>query len=136
MTARNISAAVMDGRRRRLTRAAATRRRQARLGVARLVTHFSGRHTYAQIISPAGKVLASASTMSKSLRAEYPQFAKNGGNIAAAEAVGAAIAKKAAGIAGIELGKLGKLGFDRGGRQYAGRVRAMATAARAGGLKF
>ena len=55
---------------------------------------------------------------------------KNGGNKAAAEAVGARIAEKAK-AAGIDV-----VAFDRSGYQYHGRVKALAEAARAGGLKF
>lgn len=113
---------------RRLARAAATRRAQARLGVSRLSVHLTGRHAYAQILSPApaAKVLASASTAEKALRQQF----SNGGNAAAAAAVGSRLAEKAK-QAGLE-----RLAFDRGGRKYAGRVRALAEAARAGGLKF
>ena len=84
-------------------------------------------HIYAQVISGDGsKVLASASTAEKEVRAQL----KNGGNKAAAEAVGARIAEKAK-AAGIDV-----VAFDRSGYQYHGRVKALAEAARAGGLKF
>lgn len=114
-------------RQRRMVRAARTRRMQARLGVSRLVVHLSGQHAYAQIISPAAKVLASASTLEKEMR----QQLGNGGNTAAAAAVGSRLAEKAK-----QVDNIGKLAFDRGGCRYAGRVRALAEAARAGGLKF
>lgn len=117
---------VRDAAQRRLVRGARTRRMQASLGVARLMVHLSGKHAYAQIISPTAQVLASASTAEKEMRAQFA----NGGNAAAAAAVGSRLAQKAKDI------PLGKLAFDRGGYKYTGRVRALAEAARAGGLKF
>ena len=83
------------------------------------------RHIYAQVISPEGdKVLASASTLDKDLRGGVT------GNIDAASAVGKLIAEraKAAGITGVA--------FDRAGFKYHGRVKALADAAREGGLEF
>ena len=71
-------------------------------------------------------MLASASSLEKDLRAKL----KNGGNKGAAEAVGKRIAEKAK-AAGIE-----SVAFDRAGYRYHGRVKALAEAARAGGLKF
>lgn len=115
---------------RRLLRVARVRRRQARLGVTRVVVHVTGKHTYAQIISPASGVLLSASTVEKDMRG---RFGKNGGNIPAATAVGERLAEKAT-TYGVD--KLGKLGFDRGFRRYDGRIKALADAARAGGLVF
>ena len=118
---------VGDKKARRLVRAVRTRRHQASLGVSRIVVTLSGKHTYAQIISPAAKVLASASTVEVDMRAE---FGKNGGNIAAAEAVGRRLAEKVKSV------DIGKLGFDRGGRRYDGRIKALAEALRTGGLSF
>ena len=81
-------------------------------------------HIYAQIIDDEnGMTLAAASSLDK-------DFKGKGGNIAAAKAVGAAIAKKA-----IEKG-ISEVVFDRGGYIYHGRVAALAQAARDGGLKF
>ena len=81
-------------------------------------------HIYAQIIDDdKGITLAAASSVEKS-------FDGKGGNIAAAKAVGAAIAKKA-----LERG-ITEVVFDRGGYIYHGRVAALAQAAREGGLKF
>ena len=76
--------------------------------------------------SLAGKTIASAASTSGEVRGSL----KNGGNVAAAKLVGKAIAEraKAAGIT--------KVAFDRGGRKYHGRVKALADAAREGGLKF
>ena len=81
-------------------------------------------HIYAQVIDDdKGMTLAAASSLDK-------DFKGSGGNIAAAKAVGAAIAKKA-----LEKG-ISKVVFDRGGYIYHGRVQALAEAAREGGLKF
>jgi len=111
----------------RLRRARQTRLKIREIGAVRLSVHRSNTHIYAQITSSAGdKVLASASTAEKEVRAQI----KNGGNRKAAEAVGARIAEKAK-QAGIE-----RVAFDRGGYRYHGRVKALAEAARAGGLKF
>jgi len=81
-------------------------------------------HIYAQVIDDEkGMTLAAASSLDK-------DFQGKGGNIAAAKAVGAAIAKKA-------LAKgITEVVFDRGGYIYHGRVAALAEAAREGGLKF
>ena len=117
----------MTKKEQRLRRARQTRVRIANQGVARLAVHRSNLHIYASVISGDGtQVLASASTAEKEVRAQL----KNGGNKAAAEAVGARIAEKAK-AAGIDV-----VAFDRSGYQYHGRVKALAEAARAGGLKF
>jgi len=111
----------------RLRRARQTRLKIREIGAVRLTVHRSNSHIYAQITSSAGdKVLASASSAEKEVRARL----KNGGNRKAAEAVGARIAEKAK-QAGIE-----QVAFDRAGYRYHGRVKALAEAARAGGLKF
>jgi len=111
----------------RLRRARQTRLKIREIGAVRLTVHRSNGHIYAQITSSGGdKVLASASSLEKDLRAKF----KNGGNKGAAEAVGQRIAEKAK-AAGIE-----KVAFDRAGYRYHGRVKALAEAARAGGLKF
>ncbi len=94
----------------------------------RLSVFRSDKHIYAQVIDDlSGKTLVAVASTSADVRgAEL----KNGGNIAAAKAIGKAIAEraKAAGIT--------KVAFDRGGRQYHGRVKALADAAREGGLQF
>jgi large subunit ribosomal protein L18 len=111
----------------RLRRARQTRLKIREIGAVRLTVHRSNGHIYAQITSPAGdKVLASASSLEKDLRAKL----KNGGNKQAAEAVGQRIAEKAK-AAGIQA-----VAFDRAGYRYHGRVKTLADAARAGGLKF
>ena len=111
----------------RLRRARQTRIRIRAAGAARLTVYRTNAHIYAQITSPSGdKVLATASTLEKDVRGQL----KNGGNRKAAELVGQRIAEKAkqAGIAAVA--------FDRAGYKYHGRVKALAEAARAGGLKF
>jgi len=111
----------------RLRRARQTRLKIREIGSVRLTVHRSNSHIYAQITSSTGdKVLAAASSAEKEVRAQL----KNGGNRKAAEAVGARIAEKAK-QAGIE-----QVAFDRAGYRYHGRVKALAEAARAGGLKF
>jgi large subunit ribosomal protein L18 len=93
----------------------------------RLAVHFSGKHIYAQVIDDdAGCTIAAASTAERSLLGE----AKVRANQAAAERVGKAIAERS-------LAKnLDRVVFDRGGFFYHGKVKALADAARAGGLKL
>ena len=111
----------------RLRRARQTRLKIRELGAVRLTVYRSNCHIYAQITSSAGdKVLAAASTAEKDVRAAL----KSGGNIKAATLVGERIAQKAKSV-GVET-----VAFDRGGYRYHGRVKALAEAARAGGLKF
>ncbi len=111
----------------RLRRARQTRLRIRDNGAVRLTVHRTNSHIYAQISTSGGdKVLATASTAEKEVRAQL----KNGGNRKAAELVGTRIAEKAR-QAGIET-----VAFDRAGYRYHGRVKALAEAARAGGLKF
>ena len=118
---------MLDKNESRLRRARQTRLRIRDNGAVRLTVYRSNTHIYAQISTSGGdKVLATASTAEKEVRAQL----KNGGNRKAAEVVGARIAQKAK-QAGIE-----KVAFDRGGYRYHGRVKALADAARAGGLKF
>ena len=118
---------MLDKNLARLRRAQQTRLKIRELGAVRLTVHRTNSHIYAQITSGAGdKVLATASSAEKEVRAQI----KNGGNRTAAEAVGARIAQKAK-QAGIEA-----VAFDRAGYRYHGRVKALAEAARAGGLKF
>jgi len=94
----------------------------------RLSVFRSDKHIYAQLIDDfAGKTLAAAASTVEAVRG--PEL-KNGGNLAAAKKVGLAIAAKAK-----EVG-ITAVAFDRGGRRYHGRIKALADAARAGGLKF
>ena len=118
---------MLDTKSQRLRRARQTRIRIQQQDAIRLTVHRTNSHIYAQITTPRGdRVLASASTLEKDVRASL----KNGANRGAAEAVGKRIAEKAK-AAGIE-----KVAFDRAGYRYQGRVKVLAEAARAGGLKF
>ena len=117
----------MDKKASRQRRAAKTRVRISRQGAARLTVHRTNLHIYAQVIdATGGKVLASASTLEKDVRATHP----NGSKKDAAAQVGKRIAEKAK-AAGVS-----EVAFDRAGFSYHGRVKALAEAARAGGLKF
>ena len=114
----------------RIRRSRQTRTRIAIQRVARLTVFRSNLHLYASVISDCGtKVLASASTAEKDVRAELGGNGK-GGNVAAAALVGKRVAEKAK-AAGVE-----KVAFDRAGFAYHGRVKALAEAAREAGLQF
>jgi large subunit ribosomal protein L18 len=110
----------------RLRRAARTRAKIRELKALRLSVHRTPQHIYAQIFDAESKVLAAASTLQKDVRGDL----KSTGNIAAAAAVGKAIAEraKAAGIT--------KVAFDRSGFKFHGRIKALADAARENGLEF
>ncbi|HVA15711.1 MAG TPA: 50S ribosomal protein L18 [Stellaceae bacterium] len=114
---------LFDRRRRRVrTRLARNNKGRPRLSVFR-----SSKHIYAQIIDDeAGRTLAAASTLDETLRDAH----KTGANKDAAVAVGKLLAEraKAAGVTAVV--------FDRGGYLFHGRVKALADAARAGGLDF
>jgi large subunit ribosomal protein L18 len=87
----------------------------------------SGKHIYAQVIDDAqGRTLAAASTLDKELR----EALKTGADKDAASAVGKLIAERSK-AAGVE-----QVVFDRGSYLYHGRVKALAEAAREGGLDF
>jgi large subunit ribosomal protein L18 len=117
-----------DKKQQRLRRARQTRSRIAVQRVPRLTVHRSNLHIYASVIAADGQsVVASASTAEADVRG---QLAGKGGNAAAATLVGKRIAEKAR-AAGIE-----KVAFDRSGFAYHGRVKALADAAREGGLQF
>jgi large subunit ribosomal protein L18 len=96
-------------------------------GKLRLSVHRSSKHIYAQIIDDvAGRTLAAASSLDKELKGQL----KTGSNRAAAAAVGKRIAERA-----LKAG-VNDVVFDRGGYLFHGRVKALAEAAREGGLKF
>jgi large subunit ribosomal protein L18 len=109
----------------RLRRARRSRAKIRELGATRLCIFRTPRHIYAQVIAGSGdQVLASASTLDKDLRKGST------GNTDAASKVGALIAERAK-AAGID-----QVAFDRSGYKYHGRVKALAEAAREGGLEF
>lgn len=111
----------------RIRRAKKTRAKISELGVYRLSIHRTPRHIYAQVLSPDGsKVIAAASTVQKDIASD----ARYTGNAEAASLVGKAIAEKSksAGVTSVA--------FDRSGFRYHGRVKALADAAREGGLEF
>ena len=94
----------------------------------RLAVFRSQTHIYAQVIDDqAGQTLCSASSLDKEAKSEG---LRRGANVAAAKAVGSLIARRAK-EKGVEA-----VVFDRGGFQYHGRIKALADAAREGGLKF
>ena len=114
----------------RTARRTATVRRKLKLaarGRARLSVFRSSKHIHAQLINDdKGVTLAAASSLEKTLR----EGAKTGANIAAAKAVGKLLAERAK-----EKG-IKDVVFDRGGYLYHGRIKALADAAREGGLSF
>lgn len=111
----------------RLRRARKGRSHIRELTVHRLSVHRTPRHIYAQVIAPdGGTVVAAASTVQAGLREEL----KSTGNVAAAAAVGKAIAEKAKSVG------VTKVAFDRSGFRFHGRVKALADAAREAGLEF
>ena len=114
---------LFDRRRRRVR----TALRARASGKPRLSVHRSGKHIYAQLIDDdKGETLAAASSLEKSMR----EGRKTGANIEAAKAVGKLIAERAK-----EKG-IKDVVFDRGGYLYHGRIKALADAAREGGLNF
>ena len=99
--------------------------RRAAYGRPRLSVFRSSKHIYAQVIDDTkGETLASASSREKDARG------KTGANVEAAKAVGKRLAERAT-AKGVK-----KVQFDRGGYLYHGRIKALADAAREGGLKF
>ena len=112
---------LFDRRRRRVR----TALRSRGASKPRLSVHRSGRHIYAQVIDDvAGKTLAAASTLDKDLKG------KTGATRDGAAVVGKTLAERAkkAGVSSVV--------FDRGGFLFHGRVKALADAAREGGLEF
>ncbi|HLH94806.1 MAG TPA: 50S ribosomal protein L18 [Xanthobacteraceae bacterium] len=119
-------ATVKDRGERRTGRVRRTIRRAAG-GRARLSVFRSSKHIYAQIIDDEkGETLASASSLEKETR----EGLKTGADINAAKTVGKLVASRAVGKG------ITDVVFDRGGYRYHGRVKALAEAAREGGLKF
>jgi len=101
--------------------------RRSAYGRLRLSVFRSSKHIYAQVIDDAkGETLAAASSMEKEIRGD----AKTGANVAAAKAVGERLAARAK-----EKG-VKQVVFDRGAYLYHGRIKALADAAREGGLEF
>jgi large subunit ribosomal protein L18 len=112
----------LERRRRRVRNAIVGTAERPRLNVYR-----SNAHIYAQIIDDvAGATLAAASSLDKALRDSL----KSTGSIVAAKAVGKLIAERA------KTAKVSAVVFDRGGRRYHGRIKALADASREGGLQF
>ncbi len=120
----------MASRKDTLVRRATRVRRQLKAvanGRPRLSVHRSSKNIYAQVIDDvAGRTLASASTLDAGLRGEL----KTGADTAAAAAVGKLLAERAS-EAGVK-----DVVFDRGAFIYHGRIKALAEAAREGGLNF
>lgn len=117
----------MEKRIARLRRAKSTRSHIRRLDVPRLSVLRTGQHIYAQVFTADGaKVLAAASTTQTDVR----EGLKSLNDIDAAARVGKIVAERAR-AAGIET-----VAFDRSGYRYHGRIKALADAAREGGLKF
>jgi large subunit ribosomal protein L18 len=115
---------MTDRTTRRTARVRRTLKRVA-YGRPRLSVFRSSKHIYAQIIDDAkGETLASASSREKDVRG------KTGANVEAAKAVGKRVAERAS-AKGVK-----EVQFDRGGYLYHGRIKALADAAREGGLKF
>ena len=117
---------MKDKKQTRLRRARKARGKIRELDVSRLCIFRTPRHIYAQVIVPTNggdNVVASASSLDSSIRGNT-----NTGNCAAAETVGTLLAARAK-----EAG-ISKVAFDRSGFKYHGRVKALADAARAGGL--
>jgi large subunit ribosomal protein L18 len=99
--------------------------KEAATGRARLTVFRSSKHIYAQVIDDGkGSTVAAASSLEKDMRS------KTGANVDAAKAVGKLVAQRA-----IEKG-VKNVVFDRGGYLYHGRIKALADAAREGGLQF
>ncbi len=92
----------------------------------RLAVHFSGKHIYAQVIDDSvGKTIASANTTEADLKTQKPKA-----NAATATTIGKLVAERA------KAKSVEKVVFDRGGFIYHGKVKALADAAREGGLQF
>jgi large subunit ribosomal protein L18 len=90
----------------------------------RLAVHYSNQHIYAQVIDDvAGRTLCAATTLDKA-------FENPSANVASAQKVGKLLAERA------QASNISNVVFDRGGHLYHGKVKALADAAREGGLQF
>jgi large subunit ribosomal protein L18 len=119
---------TMEKKIKRLRRARRARSKIQELEVTRLTIFRTPRHMYAQVIAPnSSEVLASASTLEKTVKSEIEGST---GNTSAAAVVGKVIAERAK-KAGVD-----SVAFDRSGFKYHGRVKALADAACENGLKF
>jgi large subunit ribosomal protein L18 len=120
----------MASRKQALAKRASRVRRQVKAvanGRPRLSVHRSSKNIYVQVIDDvAGRTLAAASTLDTDLRSKL----KTGADVAAAAAVGKLVAERAS-KAGVK-----EVVFDRGAFIYHGRIKALAEAAREGGLSF
>jgi large subunit ribosomal protein L18 len=117
----------MNKKSERMRRAKRGRMKIREVEAVRLCVHRTPQHIYAQVISSDGaKVLACASTLDKEIKGK----AKSTGNVDSAKLVGKLVAKRAL-DAGIQ-----QVAFDRSGFNYHGRIKALADAAREGGLQF
>ncbi|MET1254492.1 50S ribosomal protein L18 [Aliikangiella maris] len=117
----------MNKKQARIRRATKSRIKMKQLGTTRLVVNRTPRHIYAQVISAdGGKVIAAASSVEKDIKSAGAST----GNVEAAKAVGALVAKRAT-----EAG-VSNVAFDRSGYKYHGRVKALADSARENGLQF
>ena len=104
------------------------RKKIKHLNVARLSVHRTPRHIYAQIIAIDGKVLASASSLEKTVKQDK-ELSTTTGKINIAKLVGKLVAERS-------KDKVDKIAFDRSGFKYHGRVKALADSARENGLSF
>jgi len=110
----------------RLRRAKRVRKHIKRLACPRMSVHRTSKHIYVQVLTADSIVIAQASSMDKSIAGEISY----GGNVKTAVLVGQLIAKRC-----VEKDIL-KVAFDRSGYQFHGRVKALADAAREGGMEF
>jgi large subunit ribosomal protein L18 len=117
---------MMEKKVSRLRRALRGRAKLRELKVMRLSVHRTPRHIYAQVLDADSRVVAVASTLQK----DVADGLKSTGNVAAAKAVGKAIAERAK-AKGVK-----QVAFDRSGFKFHGRVKALADAAREHGLEF
>lgn len=104
------------------------RKKISNLNVVRLSVHRTPKHIYAQVISPEGVVLASASSLEKTIK-ENKLLQETKGKIEVSKLVGKLIAERA-------KDKTEKIAFDRSGFKYHGRIKALADSAREFGLNF